>query len=90
METTETTETFDRLVRAEFRPRGSYLNTASTGLLPARTVTALQEAALPRAEGPAAAAAVRGGGGVPGRVRPAAASPSPGSRRAPPSPRTPV
>ncbi|AKN72626.1 class V aminotransferase [Streptomyces sp. PBH53] len=47
----ETTETFDRLVRAEFRPRSSYLNTASTGLLPARTVTALQEAALLRAEG---------------------------------------
>ncbi|MEU1461737.1 aminotransferase class V-fold PLP-dependent enzyme [Streptomyces sp. NPDC005727] len=47
----ETTETFESLVRAEFAPRTSYLNTASNGLLPARTVTALHEAALLRAEG---------------------------------------
>ncbi|GHH25266.1 hypothetical protein Srubr_14100 [Streptomyces rubradiris] len=47
----QTTETFDRLVRAEFRPRSTYLNTASNGLLPARTVAALNEAALLRAEG---------------------------------------
>ncbi|GGW18652.1 hypothetical protein GCM10018980_58380 [Streptomyces capoamus] len=46
-----TTETFESLVRAEFRPRSSYLNTASNGLLPARAVAALQEAALLRAEG---------------------------------------
>ncbi|MBV2355138.1 aminotransferase class V-fold PLP-dependent enzyme [Streptomyces sp. J2-1] len=54
METTKSTEsaaTFDRLVRAEFTPRGGYLNTASNALLPARTVTALNEAALLRAEG---------------------------------------
>ncbi|KOV95992.1 aminotransferase class V-fold PLP-dependent enzyme [Streptomyces sp. NRRL B-3648] len=47
----ETTETFESLVRAEFSPKSSYLNTASNGLLPARTVAALQEAALLRAEG---------------------------------------
>ncbi|WP_189957169.1 aminotransferase class V-fold PLP-dependent enzyme [Streptomyces alanosinicus] len=47
----DTTETFDSLVRAEFSPRTSYLNTASNGLLPARAVTALHEAALMRAEG---------------------------------------
>ncbi|MER6349715.1 aminotransferase class V-fold PLP-dependent enzyme [Streptomyces sp. NPDC001595] len=47
----ETTETFDRLVRAEFTPKSTFLNTASNGLLPARTVTALHEAALLRAEG---------------------------------------
>ncbi|MEU3982648.1 aminotransferase class V-fold PLP-dependent enzyme [Streptomyces sp. NPDC026672] len=44
-------ETFESLVRAEFAPRSTYLNTASNGLLPARTVTALHEAALMRAEG---------------------------------------
>ncbi|MEU0458806.1 hypothetical protein ABZ322_38910, partial [Streptomyces sp. NPDC006129] len=38
-------ETFENLVRAEFAPKRSYLNTASNGLLPARTVTALHEAA---------------------------------------------
>lgn len=47
----ETTETFESLVRAEFAPKSIYLNTASNGLLPARTVTALHEAALLRAEG---------------------------------------
>ncbi|MGW4301380.1 aminotransferase class V-fold PLP-dependent enzyme [Streptomyces sp. NPDC004376] len=47
----ETTETFDSLVRAEFTPVGTYLNTASSSLLPARTVTALHEAALLRAQG---------------------------------------
>ncbi|MFF1284199.1 aminotransferase class V-fold PLP-dependent enzyme [Streptomyces sp. NPDC058299] len=47
----ETTETFERLVRAEFSPKSIYLNTASSGLLPARTVAALRDAALLRAEG---------------------------------------
>ncbi len=47
----ETTETFERIVRAEFTPKSTYLNTASNSLLPARTVAALQEAALLRAEG---------------------------------------
>lgn len=53
MDTTEmdTPETLDSLVRAEFSPKTSYLNTASNGLLPARTVAALHEAALMRAEG---------------------------------------
>jgi len=44
-------ETFESLVRAEFRPKNTYLNTATSGLLPARTVTALREAAELRAEG---------------------------------------
>jgi selenocysteine lyase/cysteine desulfurase len=44
-------ETFESLVRAEFAPRNTYLNTASSGLLPARTVTALQDAVRLRAEG---------------------------------------
>ncbi|MFF7758478.1 aminotransferase class V-fold PLP-dependent enzyme [Streptomyces griseorubiginosus] len=44
-------ETFESLVRAEFAPKNTFLNTASSGLLPARTVTALQEAVLIRAEG---------------------------------------
>jgi selenocysteine lyase/cysteine desulfurase len=47
----ETSETFERLVRSEFAPKKTYLNTASNGLLPARTVAALHEAALMRAEG---------------------------------------
>ncbi|MET7285207.1 aminotransferase class V-fold PLP-dependent enzyme [Streptomyces sp. NPDC005573] len=47
----ETTETFESLVRAEFAPKNTYLNTASSGLLPARTVGALREAAEIRAEG---------------------------------------
>ncbi|MFE6283805.1 aminotransferase class V-fold PLP-dependent enzyme [Streptomyces sp. NPDC057877] len=37
-------ETFESLVRAEFAPRNTYLNTASTGLLPARTVAAMRTA----------------------------------------------
>lgn len=47
----ETTETFESLVRAEFAPVGTYLNTASNGLLPARAVTALHDAAMMRAQG---------------------------------------
>ncbi len=47
----ETTESFESLVRAEFAPKSTFLNTASNGLLPARTVAALHEAALLRAEG---------------------------------------
>ncbi|MFE0508600.1 aminotransferase class V-fold PLP-dependent enzyme [Streptomyces sp. NPDC058964] len=47
----DTTETFESLVRAEFAPKSTYLNTASNSLLPARTVAALHEAALLRAEG---------------------------------------
>ncbi|MEU6475882.1 aminotransferase class V-fold PLP-dependent enzyme [Streptomyces sp. NPDC047017] len=38
-------ETFEPLVRAEFAPKNTYLNTASLGLLPARTVAALRTAA---------------------------------------------
>ncbi|MFF6998683.1 aminotransferase class V-fold PLP-dependent enzyme [Streptomyces sp. NPDC008313] len=37
-------ETFESLVRAEFAPENTYLNTASTGLLPARTVKAMRAA----------------------------------------------
>ncbi|WP_345653265.1 aminotransferase class V-fold PLP-dependent enzyme [Streptomyces siamensis] len=37
-------ETFETLVRAEFAPKNTYLNTASTGLVPARTVTAMRSA----------------------------------------------
>ncbi|WAZ20861.1 aminotransferase class V-fold PLP-dependent enzyme [Streptomyces cinnabarinus] len=44
-------ETFESLVRAEFAPEHTYLNTASNGLLPARTVSAVQEAVRLRAEG---------------------------------------
>lgn len=44
-------ETFENLVRAEFTPKHTYLNTASNGLLPARTVTAVQQAVRMRAEG---------------------------------------
>ncbi|MCS0603228.1 aminotransferase class V-fold PLP-dependent enzyme [Streptomyces sp. LP11] len=47
----DTTETFAQRVRAEFTPKGAFLNTASNGLLPARGVAALHEAALLRAEG---------------------------------------
>ncbi|GAQ53425.1 isopenicillin N epimerase [Streptomyces acidiscabies] len=42
---------FTNLVRAEFDPRTTYLNTASSGLLPARSVTAIQEAVTLRAQG---------------------------------------
>ncbi|MFI1508467.1 aminotransferase class V-fold PLP-dependent enzyme [Streptomyces sp. NPDC020597] len=44
-------ETFESLVGAEFTPKTTYLNTASNGLLPARTVAAVHAAALLRAEG---------------------------------------
>jgi selenocysteine lyase/cysteine desulfurase len=44
-------ETFETLVRAEFAPKTTFLNTASNGLLPARAVAALHEAAQLRAEG---------------------------------------
>lgn len=44
-------ETFESLVRAEFAPGNTYLNTASNGLLPARTVDAVQAAVRMRAEG---------------------------------------
>ncbi|MFJ4789838.1 aminotransferase class V-fold PLP-dependent enzyme [Streptomyces sp. NPDC088794] len=57
METTESTETagtdadFARLVRAEFAPRNTYLNSASSGLIPARTVTAMRIAVEAAAAG---------------------------------------
>lgn len=44
-------ENFESLVRAEFHPKNTYLNTASSGLLPARSVTALHEAIALRADG---------------------------------------
>ncbi len=44
-------ETFENLVRAEFTPKHTFLNTASNGLLPARTVSAMQQAVRMRAEG---------------------------------------
>jgi selenocysteine lyase/cysteine desulfurase len=47
----EMTESFASLVRAEFHPKNTYLNTASSGLLPARTVAALHEATAIRSEG---------------------------------------
>ncbi len=37
-------ETFESLVRTEFAPKNTYLNTASTGLMPARTVEAMRTA----------------------------------------------
>lgn len=37
-------ETFETLVRSEFAAKNTYLNTASTGLLPARTVAAMRAA----------------------------------------------
>lgn len=37
-------ETFETLVRAEFAPKNTYLNTASSGLMPARTVEAVRTA----------------------------------------------
>lgn len=37
-------ETFESLVRAEFAPKNTYLNTASCGLLPARAVEAMRAA----------------------------------------------
>lgn len=47
----ETFETFEHLVRAEFTPKNTFLNTAANALLPARTVTALGDAVRLRAEG---------------------------------------
>ncbi|WP_372488022.1 aminotransferase class V-fold PLP-dependent enzyme [Streptomyces guryensis] len=44
-------ETFESLVRAEFAPKNIYLNTASTGLLPARTVAAMRTAVEAAAAG---------------------------------------
>ncbi|MFF8595734.1 aminotransferase class V-fold PLP-dependent enzyme [Streptomyces sp. NPDC015220] len=44
-------ETFESLVRAEFTPKNTYLNTASLGLLPARTVVALRTAVEASATG---------------------------------------
>ncbi|MGV9561765.1 aminotransferase class V-fold PLP-dependent enzyme [Streptomyces sp. NPDC003480] len=44
-------ETFETLVRTEFAPKNTYLNTASTGLLPARTVEALRIAVESAAAG---------------------------------------
>ncbi|MFB7497712.1 aminotransferase class V-fold PLP-dependent enzyme [Streptomyces sp. NPDC056161] len=44
-------ESFESLIRAEFAPKTTFLNTASSGLLPARTVAALHEAVALRAEG---------------------------------------
>ncbi|MEU6808570.1 aminotransferase class V-fold PLP-dependent enzyme [Streptomyces sp. NPDC046831] len=44
-------ETFETLVRAEFAPKNTYLNTASTGLLPRRTVDALRTAVEAAAAG---------------------------------------
>ncbi|MGW2298865.1 aminotransferase class V-fold PLP-dependent enzyme [Streptomyces violaceorubidus] len=44
-------ESFENLVRTEFAPKTTYLNTASTGLLPARTLVALRDAAAAAAEG---------------------------------------
>ncbi|CAL9418587.1 Isopenicillin N epimerase [Streptomyces sp. enrichment culture] len=44
-------ETFENLVRAEFTPKNTYLNTASNALLPARAAAALQDAVRLRAEG---------------------------------------
>ncbi|MFD7709983.1 aminotransferase class V-fold PLP-dependent enzyme [Streptomyces sp. NPDC059785] len=40
----ETKGSFDSLVTAEFAPKSTYLNTASTGLLPARAVRAMRTA----------------------------------------------
>ncbi|MEV6958352.1 aminotransferase class V-fold PLP-dependent enzyme [Streptomyces sp. NPDC051207] len=44
-------ETFESLVRTEFAPKNTYLNSASTGLLPARTVAALHTAVEAAAAG---------------------------------------
>ncbi|MFJ3668686.1 aminotransferase class V-fold PLP-dependent enzyme [Streptomyces sp. NPDC090106] len=44
-------ETFESLVRSEFAPKNTYLNTASSGLLAARTVAALRTAVAAAAEG---------------------------------------
>ncbi|MGP4010428.1 aminotransferase class V-fold PLP-dependent enzyme [Streptomyces sp. 4N124] len=44
-------ETFESLVRSEFAPKSTYLNTASTGLMPARTVAAMRTAVEASAAG---------------------------------------
>jgi selenocysteine lyase/cysteine desulfurase len=44
-------ETFETLVRTEFAPKNTYLNTASTGLMPARTVEAMRTAVESAAAG---------------------------------------
>ncbi|MGW5125611.1 aminotransferase class V-fold PLP-dependent enzyme [Streptomyces sp. NPDC004069] len=44
-------DTFETLVRTEFAPKTTYLNTASTGLPPARTVEALRTAVAAAADG---------------------------------------
>lgn len=44
-------ETFESRVRTEFAPKNTYLNTASTGLLPDRTVAALRTAVEAAAAG---------------------------------------
>ncbi|WP_217144725.1 aminotransferase class V-fold PLP-dependent enzyme [Streptomyces sp. AC627_RSS907] len=44
-------ENFENLVRAEFAPKNTYLNTAATGLLPARTLVAMRDAAASAAAG---------------------------------------
>jgi selenocysteine lyase/cysteine desulfurase len=44
-------ESFESLVASEFAPKNTYLNTASSGLLPVRAVAALHEAVRLRAEG---------------------------------------
>jgi selenocysteine lyase/cysteine desulfurase len=44
-------ESFENLVRAEFAPKTTYLNTAATGLLPARTLAAMRDAAESAAQG---------------------------------------
>ncbi|CAM5451334.1 Aminotransferase class V domain-containing protein OS=Streptomyces fumanus OX=67302 GN=GCM10018772_64890 PE=4 SV=1 [Streptomyces fumanus] len=80
-------ETFETLVRAEFEPKSTYLNTASLGLLPARTVAAMREATESVAAGQPSdmfadvEAALPPSPGSPGCRRP-------GSRPARPSPST--
>ncbi len=44
-------ESFENLVRTEFAPKTTYLNTAGTGLLPARTLVAMRDAAASAAAG---------------------------------------
>lgn len=63
-------ETLDHaLVRAEFAPVTTYLNTASTGLLPSRAVAAMSDAVASVAS-KAGRRHVRGRRGGPRRVRP--------------------
>jgi selenocysteine lyase/cysteine desulfurase len=44
-------DSFDSLVRTEFAPQTTYLNTATTALLPARTVAAMRDAVADAAAG---------------------------------------